>query len=128
MSTSPRWQRDLTYLAVEELVNGLSSELGTFDGFAVDCSGFLLAETGDLSGSSLGKVFVVRLGDLLGLLLGSGSGGNGSLTLGGTPSTIGALGSGSLRSVVLILSILLALLLGYISTIDLVAMTMPAYR
>jgi len=106
-------------LAVEELVNGLSPELGALDGLGVDLSALLLAETLDLGSGSLGEVLVVRLGDLL-LLLGSG-GGYGSLTLSGSPSTITGLDSGSLGGVLLILSVLLTLLLGVKLSLSLVS-------
>lgn len=101
----------MTYLAREEIVDTLPSECGTLDSLVVDGSGFLFAETRDLGSGSLGEVLVVRLGDLLGLLLDGSSGSDSSLALGNTPSTI-TLNSGGLGSVVLVLSILLALLLG----------------
>lgn len=102
-----------TYLAAgEEVIDSLPPELGTLDGFVVDLSTFFLAESRVLGGGSLGEVFVVRLGDLLLFLLNGGSSSYRSLALGGTPSTISSFSGRSLRSVLLVLSILLALLFG----------------
>jgi hypothetical protein len=103
----------VTYLAAgEEVGNGLPPELSALDGLVVDLSALLLTDGSILSSGSLGEVLIVRLGDLLLFLLNRGGGSYGSLALGSTPTTISSFSSGSLRSVLLVLGILLALLFG----------------
>jgi hypothetical protein len=87
--------------------------LSALDSLAVDLSSLLFTEAGDLRSGSLGEEFVIRLGDfLLFLLDGSSCGSYSSLILSSAPSSITSFDGGSLRSVVLVLSILFALLFG----------------
>jgi hypothetical protein len=95
--------------AGEEVINGLPPELSTLDSLVVDLSTFLFAESRVLSSGSLSEVFVVRLGNFLLLLFNGSGGGYSSLALGSTPSSVSSF-SRSLRGVLLLLSILLALL------------------